>query len=339
LLATWRQQEQDIWNFETSEDKDIVVFRTGPDAVEAQTLSLVFEFTIFIVKQQPIEMSCGFARLPLTTFDRSTNLDLPVIGGSPSNPTEISMSDVRVKRSGLKSLLLKTGSMIIRPTVSLALRSYRRLTAVESSEVDALPSLCVVRKKGAPLVKLYKEEVARATGEVGREGFNVPTGISAFMTYFPAVMNCPDTWVPLINHWSNVETGRVQGVNLADPTQTLKYLMGLVSRLYALLKAEEFAVDESALYKFSYGIAGDLANKRFQWTTRALTSAAGTQADPLKYRPFSAQELMPKSLLHLDQLMARQLLTINKARPGAQSPAIPQAATSVPRTFSNTGAR
>ena len=339
LQATWRQQEQDIWNFEQNEDKDIVVFRTGPEATEVQNLSLIFEFTIFIVRQQPIEMSCGFARLPLSTFDRSTNLDLPVIGGSPSNPTEINMSDVRVKRSGLKSLLLKTGSMIIRPTVSLALRSYRRLTAVEGSEVDALPSLCVVRKKGAPLVKLYKEEVARATGEAGREAFTVPTAVSAFMAYFPAVMNCPDTWIPLLNHWSNVEAGRVQGVNLSDPVQTLRYLIALVSRLYSLLKAEEFAVDESALFKLSYGAAGDLANKRFQWATRALTSAAGAQGDALKYRPFSAQELMPKSLLHLDQLMARQLLTINKARPGAQSPAVPQTAQSVPRTFSNTGTR
>ena len=337
LVANWRQQEQDIWNFEQSEDRDIVEFRTGPENIEIQSLSLIFEFTIFIVRQQPIEMSCGFARLPLANFERSTNIDLPVSGGSPGNPMEINMSDVRVKRTGLKNFLLKTGSMIIKPTVTLVLKSHRRLTAVESSEIEALPSYCVVRKRGATMVKMYREEVARITSEGSREAFTVPTSSSALLAYFPSVMNCPDTWVPLINHWTSFESGRVTIPNLNpnDPTQVLRYFTLLVNRLYGLLKSEEFAADESALYKLSYGAAGDLSNKRFQWATRALTGASGAQGDQLKFRPFSAQELMPKSLLHLDQVMARQLLTINKARAGAQSPAVPANATAVPRSYAN----
>lgn len=82
----------------------------------------------------------------------------------------------------------------------LQFRQFRRLTMPEQGLLEALPVVCVLNKGGLQMVNIYREYVANLFSQKSGQDFFLPHVADPFLTQFPKIIDCPDTWMPLIQH-------------------------------------------------------------------------------------------------------------------------------------------
>ena len=76
IEADYNSGNQDIWQFppQKGETKDLNSFYfVSNKQKKNQKLSLIFEFVVLLAKDPPVEMSCGYAQLPLVNLHKSTS--------------------------------------------------------------------------------------------------------------------------------------------------------------------------------------------------------------------------------------------------------------------------
>lgn len=125
---------------------------------------------------------------------------LTLLGGTPLNQHEIAQTDVRAYRTGLRHLFRQIGISSVRSALRLQFRAYSRLNPAEREQLESLPKICVLPKMGLEPVRLYREYSASLFAKNQGNDFSVLNITDAFLTQFPNILDCPDTWVALQNY-------------------------------------------------------------------------------------------------------------------------------------------
>ncbi|CAG9322011.1 unnamed protein product [Blepharisma stoltei] len=317
--AQWREDIEDRWAFELPQDKEynFIAARIGK-GYDPSKVFLIFEFIIIMLKDQnSVEFSCGFSQISYQNLMLRTDHRIPIQGGSPGNLQEVSTEDIRTYRKGWRHLLKMTGLSSVRSELMLEFRQFRRLNIPEQGLLESLPNVCVANKGGLQMINIYREYVANLFSQKTGQDFILPNVADPFLTQFPRIMDCPDTWMPLMQHWNSVEFNRAMGA-ARDLSQYHIQLINLVKKLYTIIKTEEFAVDDYQSTKFSYGIVTnrvELYSKRQELVWKAIRGEPDKQA-AYNYKPFDVVELSSKTLIDIDFIASRKIR--NMSRGGLQ---------------------
>jgi hypothetical protein len=115
IPAIYDPECTDIWKFEKKVRDTMmnhILVRAIKGALNEEEdlddLFLVFEFVIYVQLESDDEdlkeICCAWTELPLRDMKRSETRTLPLKGGSPLNPVDISSREFRTERTGLNSL-------------------------------------------------------------------------------------------------------------------------------------------------------------------------------------------------------------------------------------------
>eukprot|EP00359_Climacostomum_virens_P006996 CAMPEP_0204901686 /NCGR_PEP_ID=MMETSP1397-20131031/3221_1 /ASSEMBLY_ACC=CAM_ASM_000891 /TAXON_ID=49980 /ORGANISM="Climacostomum Climacostomum virens, Strain Stock W-24" /LENGTH=2959 /DNA_ID=CAMNT_0052070073 /DNA_START=53 /DNA_END=8932 /DNA_ORIENTATION=+ len=313
IEARWRPDLEDRWNFEMpgNDATSDMIFRVGPTA-DLERLRLILEFVLVIKKERPMEMSCGFASLPLNRLDKLRTFKLPIEGGSPISPQQIKAHDIRTYRTGWRAAIAATGLSTVRQEIQGIFVDWRRFTFAETAQLESMPDICVLNKLGLQIVQVARDYCAKL---LASSGVSVPQMCDTIFTQFATMVDCWDIWSSLMQFWSSPEFYRVAGADRSEEANEVQ-LKALINRLYIVMHSNEFELEEVAPYRTSYGMIAsnreDLRTRRAALIARALRNAADARLDELNYKPFDISELTPKTTLNLDSSLIRSLRGYNK---------------------------
>ena len=313
IEAQWRENLEDRWNFEVPIDKEsnIIASRIGAD--DPTKISLIFEFVIVFCKENsPIEMSCGFSRVAYHELMLKNSHKVPILGGTPDNEQAINPNDVRTFRNGWRHALKITGLLKIDSYMQFTIKFPAKCTPIEIGCLEALPEVSVMNKQGLTIIRLYREYLAEAFSKNSGKNFTLPNVADSFLTHFPNVLDCPDSWSQLVSFWNSAEFSNLLNRNRNDAS-CLAQLIAAVNRLYSAMHTEEFALDTMQPTKFSYGISinrSELNSKRIDIIGKALRNQQDVKT--VNYKPFDINEIASKMILDTDFLMSKRVRTMSK---------------------------
>ena len=102
IEVSWKKEYEDRWYFEDDRKafNNNIIIRFNDDS-DKRNIFVVFEFVLLIIKEGILtETSCGWCSCDIKALYKPAELKLPIRGGCPSNQADISVTDVRTKRSG-----------------------------------------------------------------------------------------------------------------------------------------------------------------------------------------------------------------------------------------------
>ena len=313
IEAQWKEQLEDEWTFEVPTDKEYnqIVCRIGPEA-DTSKIFLIFEFVIVFCKENsPVEMSCGFAKVPYSELGLRTNHKVIITGGCPENEQAINPDDIHTYRSGFRHVLKMTGLLRITSKLEFSIKPLAKSTLLEIAALESLPEYCVMNKQGLVIIRLYREYLAELFATRSGKNFTLPNTADPFLTQFPKVLDCYDTWTRLVSYFNSNEFTLVVSQNRSD-ANCLPQLIAIVNRLYLAMYSEEFEYDERQPTRFSFGIAKArdmLYEKRMNIISNSLNNKAEAGCN---YKPFDIMEIASKNLINTDFLMSRKVRSISK---------------------------
>lgn len=314
LEAQWRENLEDRWVFELPSDKEcnIIAVKVGPDQ-DIMKIFLVFEFVIVFSKENnPIEMSCGFSKVMYNELVSKTAHKIPISGGTPDNEQAINPNDIRTFRTGWRHALKMTGLSKVGSFLQFSIKLSVKCTPIEIGSLEAMPEVSVMNKKGLTIVRLYREYLAQLISKGSGKTFALPNVADSFLTQFPKVLDCPDTWNQLLNYWNSAEFSNLLSRDRND-SNYLAHLQGMVNRLYSVMHTEDFALDNHQPTKFSFGIPmdkSDLYSKRVDLITKALKNIQDNKS--VSHKPFDINEIASKKLIDTDLLMSKKVRSMSK---------------------------
>ena len=318
LEAYWRAEIEDRWTFENQLDKEANQFvakigqNQNPEKVE-----LVFEFVVVVNRENTtVELSCGFCKILYSQLMLRKNHKVTLQSGTPENPSSVANEDIRTYRKGLRHILKMTGITSVSCRARFNFRSVQRLNLIEQGQLESLPEVCVMHKEGLHICRIYREYTAALFAEKLGKDFVMPNVSDPFLTQFPKVLNCPDTWMPLISFWNSVEFNRT--LTTRNNEEYKNELVNIVYKLYSIMHSKEFAYDLYQPTKFSEGIRGDLYSKRSNLVMQVLKKDPKLSFSKHQYTPFDVSEVSSKTLVNLDSMFTQSIRTkgekVNKGR-------------------------
>ncbi|OMJ92805.1 hypothetical protein SteCoe_4345 [Stentor coeruleus] len=314
IEANWREQLEDRWTFEIPTDKDFNVFvsRIGNE-MDVSKIFLIFEFIIVFCKDNlPIEMSCGFAKIDYRELMMRTSHKISIHGGTPDNEQNINPDDIRTFRSGWRHALKMTGLLKITSQVEFNIKLPIKCTILEQGAIESLPEISVMNKQGLGIVRLYREYLAELFSRNAGKNFTLPNIADSFLTHFPKVLDCPDTWMQIVAYWNSMEFSNLLGRNRND-ANCLANLQSIVNRLYSSMYTDEFALDDIQFTRFSYGVVNNRINlydKRMDIISKAIKNTQDVKS--VNYKPFDIMEIKSTNIIDMDFLMSKKVRNITK---------------------------
>lgn len=314
IEATWREQLEDRWTFEVPTDKDFNIFTSRiSNEMDVSKIFLIFEFIIVFCKENlPIEMSCGFAKIDYRELMMRTSHKVIIHGGTPDNEQNINPDDIRTFRSGWRHALKMTGLLKITSQVEFNIKFPIKCTILEQGAIEALPEVSVMNKQGLGIVRLYREYLAELFSRNAGKNFTLPNIADSFLTHFPKVLDCPDTWMQIVAYWNSMEFSNLLGRNRND-ANCLANLQSIVNRLYSSMNTDEFALDDIQSTRFSYGVVNNRVNlydKRMDIISKAIKNTQDVKG--VNYKPFDIMEIKSTNIIDTDYLMSKKVRSITK---------------------------
>jgi hypothetical protein len=204
-----------------------------------------------------------------------------------------------------------TGLLRINSKLEFTVRPLIKTPPLEIAAMEALPEYCVLQKQGLVIVRLYREYLAELFATRSEKSFKLPNTADPFLTQFPRVLDCYDTWNRLLTHFNTVDlTGQV---NADRSDMSLRpQLIVIVNRLYLAMYSEEFEYDEQHPTKFSFGIKKErdmLTERRMNIISNAILNKNSTS---FNYKPFDIMEIASKTIIDSDFLLSRKVRSMSK---------------------------
>ncbi|OMJ80203.1 hypothetical protein SteCoe_19609 [Stentor coeruleus] len=314
IESTWREQLEDRWTFEIPTDKDFNIFTARiSNEMDVSKIFLIFEFIIVFCKENlPIEMSCGFAKIDYRELMMRTSHKVLIHGGTPDNEQNINPDDIRTFRSGWRHALKMTGLLKITSQVEFNIKFPIKCTILEQGAIEALPEVSVMNKQGLGIVRLYREYLAELFSRSAGKNFTLPNIADSFLTQFPKILDCPDTWMQIVAYWNSMEFSNLLGRNRND-ANCLANLQSIINRLYSSINTDEFALDDIQVTRFSYGVINNRVNlydKRMDIISKAIKNTQDVKM--VSYKPFDIMEIKSTNIIDTDYLMSKKVRSITK---------------------------
>jgi len=125
------------------------MFRTTMgDNLDPEKVSVIFELVIYVKDmntESTVEMSCGWAEVPLSTLETDiTKVKFDIQGGCPKAEVGIDPDAINTKRTGFKGFLSKITNNKITSSIVLSLRPLKTFTQETKFHMELMPSTCLI---------------------------------------------------------------------------------------------------------------------------------------------------------------------------------------------------
>lgn len=251
LECSWKKDYEDRWYFETDRKKfnhNILIRYHNNDNSNNNGLPpqnqifLVFEFVLFLKKGEQItEISCGWSHVDVLSLQQSSDLNLPVKGGTPDKVNKIEDFDIRANRTGFSKLFNGNKPNSLLP---IKIKILKDLNKLDKSESVYLPTTIIIHKTAVHLAATYRKYIGKLI--INHPNFNCKKIYSTIpiIKAFTDIVNCHDAFKVMTELWNQFIVETASSSDKASSTYFEKHFIDVVNRVNSVLYSEKFGYSE-----------------------------------------------------------------------------------------------
>jgi len=127
--------------------------------------------------------------------------------------------------------------------LKIEVKAMDKLTPDVRGDLEFMPSVALLNRNALSICKVYRNYLGAVLKDGQEKGLQIDLANDVLARSFRKAMDCPNTWLPVINFWNNSVIAA--SVRSKDPAFASDYLKKLLKNLYMMFTSSDFKFNDT----------------------------------------------------------------------------------------------